>query len=351
MLYKSIILFLIFNLVFLIKINDEEKSFHEGPQRSNIDEKNYVLDSLYPVGDVRRYGIYPDSLNNTKHPNTGKYRIQTLLDFAEESGIIISFPKGYYGANLMIDSRQNINFNFNQAEFSLVYITDVGGTESKNINFGGTLIVHNRFGTFNSKYIHVDSLILKTNKKKSLEKLRNKGCHIYKGTKYLKINYLEIDDFGSGSKLYRNNHAALAIDGQGDNPENIWIRKVIIHSSDRHGMYVTGRNHFFEEVLIENYGIGDTHFMSQMQDAAKEDMKILSGLWINRCNNTTFNKVTIKTKKAKQGFPLKLDEGKPDEPTFINELILDVPYEDELVVDDVLTNVLVKKISIIVDND
>ena len=41
---------------------------------------------------------------------------------------------------------------------------------------------------------------------------------------------------------------------------------------------------------------------------------------------------------------LKLDEGKVDRPTFINELILDLPYKDTLILDDRSTNILVKKI-------
>ncbi|WP_299900430.1 hypothetical protein [uncultured Aquimarina sp.] len=288
-------------------------------------------------------------MNNKKHPHTKKYRIQTVLDFAEESGVKIFFPKGYYGINLVINSRENLKFYFDKAEFSFVGITDELGKRSKNIKFEGTLILYNRFGTYNSSNIKLDTLILKSDTTRSIEKLRNKGCHIYKGTKDVSIKYLEIEDLGSGDLRYQNNHAALAIDGERNNPENIKIDKTVIKSSDRHGAYVTGTGHYFGEIIIEEYGIGDVDGMTFMQDANKGDEKILSGLWINRCGNSTFNKVLIKTKDSKQGFPLKLDEGKTDQPTFINELNLDVPYKDTLVVDHVLTNILVKDINILDD--
>lgn len=335
-------------VLFLLIIDCSGQNSEKQFFKQVIDEKNYVLDDRFEMGDVRRYGIYPDSLtsNNTKHPNTGKYKIHTLLDLAEESTMLINFPSGNYGMNILIDSRENINFHFNDSEFSLIHITNEKGTESKNINLTGSLIVYNRFGTYNSQNIRLDTLLLKSNPEKSLEKLRNKGCHIYKGTKNLKIKYLKIEDLGSGAEAYRNNHAALAIDGLRNNPEKVIIDKVEITSSDRHGIYVTGKNHIFKNILIKEYGSGTSIFMSQMQDANQGDERVISGLWVNRCNNCQFDNVEIRTKNSK-GHPLKLDEGKSSEPTIINTLKLDVPYEEDLVLDDILTNVLVRKIELV----
>ncbi len=340
---KFIIFF--FPLFFLFSCK-EENAVKPDTQINVINEKNYVLDSRFKVGDARRYGIYPDSLNNTKHPNTGKYKIQTLLDFAEESQTTINFPPGDYGINIFIDSRENINFRFNNSEFRLIHITNANGKDSKNISLKGTLVAYNRFVTFNSSHIKVDTLILKSNPIKSLKKVRNQGCRIYQATKFLEIDYLEIDDLGSGGKEYKTSQAAITIQGQRNNPNNVTIHNMLIKSSDRHGAYITGDNHYFGNILIEKYGQGDTDGMINMQDANKADSHILSGLWINRCNNSVFNKVEIHTINSKKGYPLKLDEGKLSEPTFINKLVLDVPYKDELVIDDNITNILVKKIEL-----
>ncbi|SDS43458.1 hypothetical protein [Winogradskyella sediminis] len=334
-------------ILFLFLLSDcSQTKIEKSDSIKLIDEKNYVLDPNFKVGDARRYGIYPDStsVNNRKHPNTGKYKIQTLIDFAEESQTTINFPKGNYGVNLLIDSRENINFHFNKSGFSLIHITNAKGKESKNINLRGALIVYNRFGTYNSSNIILDTLILKSNPDKSLENLRNKGCHIYKGTKNLKIEYLEVNDLGSGSKDYRTNHAALAIDGQGDNPVGINIKDVLIRSSDRHGVYITGSDHVIDNIVVEKYAQGDTEDMVGMQDATMDDALVLSGLWVNRCNNCNFKNVKISTKYSENGFPLKLDEGKVGMPTIIENLELDIKYQDSLIVDDVLTNVIVKKL-------
>ena len=56
--------------------------------------------------------------------------------------------------------------------------------------------------------------------------MRARGCHIYYGSKHISINYLQIDDFGSGAKRYDTNHAALAIDGWGNQPKNVFIDKL-----------------------------------------------------------------------------------------------------------------------------
>jgi len=317
----------------------------ENIEKREINDQNYVLDKAYPVGDVRRYGLYPNKDNVKKHPKTKKYLIQSALDLAEESGVELYFPKGNYGINILIDSRSNLKFYFDSAEFSLIYITNEKGPRSENIIMKGKALVYNRFGTYESSNIKIDSLILKTDVTKSSEALRNKGCHIYKGTKNLEINYLEINDFGSGDEKYKNNHAALAIDGQRNNPEQIKINKTVIKSSDRHAAYITGSNHYFNEIIIEKYAQGNYELMTPMQDAQKEDSYVMSGLWLNRCNNSIFNKVKILTKESPIGFPLKLDEGDTAKPTVINHLELDVKYTDALVVDDVLTNVLVKKVT------
>jgi len=312
-----------------------------------INDSLYTLFPKYKSGDSRRYGIFPDSLNNKIHPNTGKSLINSVIELAQNNPVEIKFHKGYYGINLIFDSKQNIDLYFNKSEFDLVHITNEGGTHSKNINLKGTLILYDRFGTYYSSNINVDSLIIKTDLQKNLKNSRSRGCHIYKGTDSLYIKYLKIEDLGSGDKKYINNHAALAIDGLRENPSHITIDEVYITSSDRHGAYITGSNNVFKKIIINKYGQGTTDFMSGMQDSKKGDEKILSALWINRCNNCLFENVQILTKYSKNGFPLKLDEGDSGKPTIIENLFLDVEYKDSLILDDILTNVLVKRLKTI----
>lgn len=336
---------LLISLLFLQCDNFEPKAMDSKPVQ--INDINYVLNSNYALGDARRYGIFPDSLNDKKHPNTGKSLISSVLDLAENSPIKINFPKGYYGVNLVFNSRKNIDLHFNEAAFDLVHITNEGGSQSRNITLEGTLILYEGFGIYHSKNVTADSVIIKLNPQKTLKESKSRGCHIYKGTDSLLINYLEIEDLASGNIGFKNNHAALAIDGSRENPTNITINEVYIKSSDRHGAYITGTNNIFKKIKIDKYAQGTTNFMTGMQDAGKGNEKILSGLWINRCNNCIFENVQILTKYSKNGYPLKLDEGNSGMPTIIENLVLDVEYKDALILDDILTNVLVKRLKTI----
>ncbi|WP_225035910.1 hypothetical protein [Winogradskyella sp. SM1960] len=305
----------------------------------------YVLYPDYEVGDSRRYGVFPDStFNNYKHPNTNMSRMHTLIDFAQDYDGTIFFSKGYYQTNLIMDSKQNIDFKFDKAEFNLLHITNEKGQPSHNITLRGTLVLYDRLGTYNSHNIKIDSVIIKTNEYKNLAKQKSRGCHIYKGTDTLSIKYLEVHDLASGSEIYKNNHAALAIDGLRNNPTHVSIDEVYIKSSDRHGAYITGSNHIFKKIKIEKYAQGTTEGMTGMQDSDPGEELEFSGLWINRCNDCQFDNVDINTKLSRNYYPLKLDEGNIGRPTFIDTLTLDVKYKDTLVLDNVLTNILVKKI-------
>ncbi|TXD89692.1 hypothetical protein ESY86_07890 [Subsaximicrobium wynnwilliamsii] len=300
----------------------------------------------FKVGDSRRYGIFPDSLNNRLNPKTNKPLLTSLLDCAEKNQFEIEFIEGFYDLNLILDSRKNLSFKFNNSEFKLAHITNEKGARSEHINFKGKLILSDSFGSYYSDHITVDSLIIKTSTRKSLEGRKSRGCHIYKGTNNLHINYLKIQNLASGSEVYENNHAALAIDGLRENPTYITIDEAIIESSDRHGVYITGSQNSIKKLKINSYGQGTTVYMSGMQDSDRGEERVLSGLWINRCNDCQFDEVEIHTKNSK-GFPLKLDEGDASRPTFIKLLKMDVPYKDELILDDILTNVLVKKIELV----
>lgn len=319
-------------------------------EKSKIDLKRldsiYTLNPEYDFRDSRRYGVFPNSdMNNSIHDITGKSKMESLTNFASQIDDTIFFKKGLYNSNLIFDSKKNITFHFDNSGFNLIQITDAKGEMSSNINLLGTLISYDRFGTYNSKDIKVDSLIIKSDSIKNISGSKSRGCHIYKGAKDLFIDYLEVQGLASGNEYYKNNHAALSLDGLGAEPENVTINKAVIKSSDRHGVFINGENNIIKSLEVYAYGLGEIEKMSGMQGVQTGEELVLSGVWINRCNNCFFDNIKVVTKSNK-GIPVKLDEGKIGMPTIISELILDVEYRDSLVLDDILTNVLVKKISI-----
>ncbi|WP_417200973.1 hypothetical protein [Bizionia sp.] len=318
--------FILLAILFTIILN----SCKENPKRSttpaqsedkteNI-ESNYVLNDSFPVGDARRYGVTAKTAKSS-HPTSGKNFMTTVLDLAENTGMEIVFPAGYYGMDLNLNSRKNLNLRFNNSEFSLINMAQTNDSLSKpeNISIKGTLICYASLGITNASKIAIDSIILKSDISKNLWGLRNTGCHIYFGSKDIKINYLEVQDLGSGSDKYKYTHAALAIDGWNNNPVNVQIKKIHIKSSDRHGIYMTGRDHLIDEVIIDKFGVGSSEGMSGMQDAENGEEKDFKALWINKCYDSFIENITINELESKGKYTAHFDSGNKEKPVTIGK--------------------------------
>lgn len=278
----------------------------------------YTLNDSFPINDVRRYGVFPNKEIGT-HPVTASSKIQVVLDLAE-AGINLHFPSGYYETGLLIDSRSNINLYFDDAVFAgVIHITNDNGCSSKNIYLKGKISTFDRFGIYHSENIELDTLICKNDPAKNYYKTEGRGCHIYVGTKNLRMKYLEIEGMGSG-KGGANNHAALSIDGWKNNPQGVVINKVLIKSSDRHGIYITGFDHKIDEIEILNYGMGNSQNMSLMQDAKRGEEKEFTGLWINRCYNTFLGEISIHEETSNGSYSIFFDEGDTECPVVIKKL-------------------------------
>lgn len=297
--------------------NDLKKEFVQKFQESDL-----ALHKKYNIGDVRRYGIFPDSSFTYTHPISKKPKITTILDLAEQSNVELFFPEGFYNMALILDGRQNIQLKFNNAAFDMVNIRKSTDTKkvSNNIKLKGSLITYDRLGITEARSIEIDTVYIRSDTTKNHRKMRSRGCHIYYGSKNIIIKYLEIEDFGSGDKRYYNNHAALSLDGWQNNPENVSIHKLYIKSTDRHGIYLTGKNHKIDEIVIDRFGIGDDIGMTGMQDANGVEYKLFSGIWINRCYNTTIGEIMINTKMSKGFFTTNFDEGDSLRPVTINKI-------------------------------
>ena len=300
--------------------SDKKTAFKE--TQKNLSENAYILNENFPKGDVRRYGIFPDSAFTNIHPVSKKSKITTVLDMAEANKIELFFPRGYYKTALLLDSRKNIKLRFDKAEFDLVHITQISKNHVKpeNIELKGELIIYDRLGITEASNIKIDTVYLKSDIEKSIRSMRSRGCHIYHGCNNIIINYLSIDDFGSGDNRYKNNHASLAVDGWKNNPKNLYIQKLYIKSSDRHGVYLTGSNHKIDEIIIDQFGIGSSEGMTPMQDASLVEHQLFSAIWINRCYNSTIGNITINSKNSDGYFTTNFDEGDSLNPVKIRQL-------------------------------
>ncbi|UPS92546.1 hypothetical protein [Bizionia sp. M204] len=297
-----------------------KKSKEEQTEIKIFNELDFVLNNAYEKGDVRRYGLTFDNAAQT-HPKNKKGMMETVLDVAELGNIEMTFQKGYYKTNLVLNHRKNLNLKFNNSEFSLIHITQTHDTlpRPENINLKGSLISYASLGITNASNIAIDSIILKSDTSKNLWGLRNAGCHIYLGCNDIKINYLEVQDLGSGNEKYKNVHAAVTIDGAGNNPVNVQIKKIHIKSSDRHGIYMTGRDHLIDEVIIDKFGVGSSEGMSGMQDAENGEEKDFKALWINKCYDSFIENITINELESKGKYTAHFDSGNKEKPVTIGK--------------------------------
>lgn len=298
-----------------------------------FNDSSYVLEPNFPVGDARRYGVTAQTAK-LGHPYTGKNRLITALDIAEEYGIEMSFPEGYYGMNLNLSSHRNLKLNFNNSEFNLIQIVQINDTlpAPENITLGGTLIAFDKLAITEANNITIDSVIIKSDKQKNLLEGRSRGCHIYHGSKDIKIKYLQVDDLGSDPIKDKYTHAALAIDGWNNNPVNVQIEKIHIKSTDRHGIYITGRDHLIGDVIIDRFGVGSSEGMDGMQDAQLGEEKEFKALWINKCYDSFIENITINEKDSKAKYTAHFDAGDKTKPFTIGnfKVINDNPKIDIL---------------------
>lgn len=313
-------------VLFLISSCKEKQEKNETSDKDLInlsfDENSYVTNLNFAIGDVRRYGLTASTVLKI-HPKTNKTFLETILDIAEESKIEMVFAPEFYKTNLKLNERKNIKLKFNDSKFnSLRLIKRDSINFPENIKLSGKLSVYGNLGITGAENIVIDSIILISDKQKNLWGKRNTGAHFYLGCENIKLKYIEVQDLGSGESHYKNAHAAIVIDGAGNNPKNICIDKAHVKSTDRHGVYITGTDNYIKELIIDKFGEGDSNFMSGMQDAVKGEEKEFTGLWINKCYDCAFDKVTINEKESKGKYTAFFDAGDKTKPTLIGEMII-----------------------------
>lgn len=307
-----------------------------GLVRKVLNEEKYVVNSEFPIGDVRRYGIVADSLITPK-------QMEGVLDLAE-SGIQINFPKGYYRTSLILRGRTNISIFFHDASFSgQIQIMDgLNSLPSQKISLKGKVTTYNKFFTKFSKGITIDTLIIASDTEKNDSNKRPLGCNIYAGTKNLSINKLIIEDLGSGEEYYKFSLAALQIHGWNNNPENVNIREVLIERSDKHGAYITGSNHNFGKITIKKVGLGTVKINNGLEDADASEIDIVASLWINKCQSSYFRDVIIDCKDSKAKVTVNFDEGSSNKTTILDFLTIKHNLYNIPMIPNDLTNVVVR---------
>lgn len=311
----------IYTLVFIVLIAVTSCTGHES--RANQTKKIttqeidslYVLNKDFDVSDVRRYGVFPEK-SIGGHPKLKKNKIDVLLDLSE-NGLELTFPEGIYKTALVIENREDIALKFQEATFT----GSVQIKESDDIKLKGNLTSLVEFYTKNAQNISVDNLFLKSDTVNSINKRRNLGCSIHSGTKNISFKKLIVDDLVSG-KEFKYVKAAVAVHGHNNEPKDVFIDSLIINSSDRHGVYLTGDNINIKYLEVNKFGIGSSDNMAPMEGGIAGEQKEFSGLWIKNAHESNIQKAVINIQNSKGKYSTNFDIGDTYLPFKIDTLII-----------------------------
>lgn len=329
------------NIVFCLSIlfiscDYDKNNKIEGPKINNtFNDSSFVKNTSFPKGDLRRYGIYPDTKINSK-------TLEGIFEMAQ-NGTTIHFPKGSYSTNVIIKGLSDLTLSFDDATIcGALYILDSAEKQSNRIEIKGSLTILDKLFIRKSRNIIFNKVKVKTDTINNLLNKKNRGVSIYVGSKNILIKNLEIyNTGGTKDEHYKFSAAALQIHGWNNNPENINIEHLLIKDADRSAVYLTGNNQTIKKANIVEYGLGSAKNMFGLDDAKPGTEKQFSGFWINKCNDCVIDSLQI-SNISKKVFSLKFGLGAYSKPTFINNLSLREEAKRAPIESDLLTNVLVK---------
>lgn len=302
----------------------------------NFDDSEYIQDSLYKKGDVRRYGVYPNKSINSK-------LLKKVIELAD-NGLPMIFPEGNYNTNIRIEGLKDLKLSFNNAKINgSFYIIEKDTISSQRIKLTGKLTILDKLFIRKSNTISFDTLLVLSDTINNISRLKNRGVSIYAGSKNIHFNKLEISNTGgSMSKHFKFTAASLQIHGWNDNPEYITVNDLVINNAERTALYLTGNHHQFNKVNINNFGFGSANNMFGLEDATPGEERKFAGVWINKCNDCKIDTLEINNVLKKELFSLKLGIGEYHQPTFINNIHFTTDAKKLPILDDELTNILVK---------
>ena len=311
---KTIKILFILSII-ILSCNRKSNNNNNSNGKNKSNDSIFVVNKAFSIGDVRRYGVFPDK-GIGQHPYLLKDKLEVLLDVAE-MGITLSFPRGLYDRTFNIVNRKDVKIYSENAIFSgAINIKD-----SKGVVINGTIGSLIQFYTRDSEDIIAGTIVVESDTELSGNNGRSRGCSIHGGSKNIKIKKIIVSDLGSGID-YKYVKAGLTIHGHNNEPEDIVIDSVIIESSDRHGVYLTGEDIIIKFLNIRKFGVGSYEGMSPMEGGIEGEQYKFAGLWIKNCHDSFIDKVVINTENSKGEYIYNFDIGESFRPFDIDSLII-----------------------------
>ncbi|MDV7137582.1 hypothetical protein R3X28_01775 [Maribacter sp. TH_r10] len=306
---KYLVFGLILILLFSCEVN-RSKSVIDIPLEipSKTNDSIWVKNTSYNYGDIRRYGFQDKHLL--------KEQIDSIIDIGS-SGVDISFPKGLYPINFVLENKKNLNIHFN----SSIIAGKLSIVNTNNVNITGEIEILDQLFLKNSSNISFNEVSLRTDKINNLHKRANRGVNIYSGSKDITMNELSIEESGGDDVFFQYSQAALMIHGFQDTPKRVIIKHILIKNSKRTGAYISGSSHYIGKIKVNNYGLSkNKDNIKPVEKASIGEEKIFSGVWMNRSENNRIDTLVINNQMGYGTYSIILDESQGYVPNLIGEI-------------------------------
>lgn len=276
-----------------------------------INDNKWVKKDSFPYGDIRRYGFDIGYLSPVQ--------LDSIFDIAEHVHPI-TFPEGVYPIDFNIEGRSNIALDFKNVTISgKVTIQD-----ANHISLHGKLNILDILFLRNASNIGIDTVKVRTDKKLGLTKMANRGVNVYSGSNNVSIHSLAIiDQIGDGIP-FSYAQAALLIHGFQGTPTNVRIEDLIVENCGRTGVYISGRDHVFGKMKIENYGLSESKLnIKPIEKADAGEANEFKGLWLNYTENVKIDSLILVNKQNKGFYSILFDESLGHVPNIISNLSIE----------------------------
>lgn len=256
-----------------------------------------VMYRQYPVGDVRRYGVFPDGVTNWE--STYPERMTAIYANSCLPNVWAVWPRGYYATSINLSGGSGGGANYSGsrmyadlAEFGGVLHLIDGITDVKWL---GDWTSYDRLGLANAKRCEFGIVRLKNDFTKNVGGLGCRGYHLLSSTDIV-FDRFYIDDMAqtiAGAPNDPSNWAAFAvqnIDVPTEGGYRITGNGIYIRNSQGHGFYCNAVDLNVGEVIIDGYGnmvidlTGAPGGESLIDADSKAQSQQGCGLWINRSN-------------------------------------------------------------------
>lgn len=250
-----------------------------------------VINDFYPVGDVRRYGVFPDGVTNWE--STYPARITAIFANSILTGITIYWPPGDYATSLNIGvAYSGSKMFFDHAVFYGI-VHWVSGVSY--LSWLGVFSTYDRFGITagGCTGCRAGTIICLSDPAKNVATVggAGRGAHIVAASDF-QFDLIDVVDCGAAAASLPGdpgNMAAVFIESQGQSGTRGRIR---VRQSQTNGVFINGLD-IDVDIIVEGYGAQAIDVgSSSLEGLSNAETELGTGVMLHRCTGRARYKVT-----------------------------------------------------------